>query len=533
MLLKKFEMIENTLFFKKKLWIFESDQLKLNIIREIHDQFVSEHSSIRRTCKYLHKWYYWSQAKQSIKRYIRNCHICKRSKTSKDKYSELLNSLSISNRSWMNIIMNFVIELSKSKEEFNVILMIVNRLTKMHHYVSCMTAEEDTSTEEIVRLLINHVWKLHELSSIIVSDRDPQFVSLVWKSVCKALKIDVKLSTAFHLETNEQSEIANQKMKRYLRSYCNYQQDDWFEWLFMTEFASNAATSAFIELFVFMTNYEYKSRMSFDSSNSKNVARERLSIKERILTQKDFSIAEKMKDIWEFIKKKLANAQENQKRHANHKRSVSSEYKINDMIWLSIKNIKTKRSFRKLNHKWIDSFKIKKILKNACQLNLSQSMKIHDIFHTFLLRIVATNSFTDQIQSSSSSIVMKDEKEEYEVNDILNSRYHYDKLQYRVVWIDHLSDRVWYSTENFDHSKKILVDYHERYSNKAESELRLIASIESMIEHFYWLQQAKNLVKDILNKMKAKMKENDRKRSNKDSFEKNLESALTNTFDRH
>jgi hypothetical protein len=247
MLLKKFEMIENTLFFKKKLWVFESDQLKLNIIREIHDQLVSKHSSIRRTCKYLHKWYYWSQAKQSVERYIRNCHICKRSKISRDKYSELLNSLSISNRSWMNIIMNFVIELSKNKEEFNVILMIVDRLTKMHHYVSCMTAEEDISTEEIVRLLINHVWKLHELSSIIVSDRDPQFVSLVWKSVCKALKIDVKLSTAFHFETNEQSEIANQKMKRYLRSYCNYQQDDWFEWLFMTEFASNAATSTFIE----------------------------------------------------------------------------------------------------------------------------------------------------------------------------------------------------------------------------------------------------------------------------------------------
>ncbi len=58
MLLKKFEIIENTLFFKKKLWVSKFDQLKLNIIREIHDQFVSEHSDVRRICKYLHKWYY-------------------------------------------------------------------------------------------------------------------------------------------------------------------------------------------------------------------------------------------------------------------------------------------------------------------------------------------------------------------------------------------------------------------------------------------------------------------------------------------
>ncbi len=121
--------------------------------------------------------------------------------------------------------MNFVTGLPESKD-FNAILMIVDRLTKMHHYIPCTAAEEGTNAEEIARLLISHVWKLHELSSTIVSDREPQFISLVWKAVCRTLKIDVKLSTAFHSETDDQSEIANQEMKRYLRTYCNYQQDD-------------------------------------------------------------------------------------------------------------------------------------------------------------------------------------------------------------------------------------------------------------------------------------------------------------------
>ncbi len=161
-----------------------------------------------------------------MKRYIRNCHICKRSKASRDKYFELLNLLLISDRSWINIIMNFVIELSKSKKEFNAIFMIVNRLTKMHHYISCVAKKDETTVEETARLLINHVWKLHELSSIIVFDRESQFVSNVWKFVCQTLRINVKLSIAFHSEIDEQSEIANQKMKRYLRNYCNYQQDD-------------------------------------------------------------------------------------------------------------------------------------------------------------------------------------------------------------------------------------------------------------------------------------------------------------------
>jgi predicted metal-dependent hydrolase len=192
---------------------------------------------------------------------------------------------------------------------------------------------------------------------------------------------------------------------------------------------------------------------------------------------------------------------------------------------LFTKNSKIERSFRKLNYKWIDFYKIKKIMTDVCQLNLSQSMKIYDTFHISLLRKVVIDFLIEQIQSSSSSIVIE-KKKEYEINNILNSRYHYEKLQYKVEWIDHSSNKAWYFAKIFQkHSKEILNDYHQRYLNKSKSKLRLIALITSMTNHFYWLQQTKNLVKDILNKMKAKMKKNDRMRSKENSF--------INTFDRH
>jgi uncharacterized ubiquitin-like protein YukD len=417
--------------------------------------------------------------------------------------------------------------------------MIINRLTKMHHYIFCVAEEDEITVEKTTRLLINHVWKLHELSSTIVSNRDSQFVSLLWKTVCKTLKIDVKLSTAFHFETNDQSEIANQEMKRYLRNYCNYQQNDWSEWLFMIEFVSNAITSTFIELFAFMINYEFESRMSFDFFDSDVNIIDRLSIKKRVLIQKANTIAEKMKNIWDFLKTKLTNTQDTQKRYANKKRTFSSDYKLENMIWLFIKNIKIERSFKKLDYKWIDLYKIKKILKEACQLNLSQSMKIHDTFHTFLLRLAVTNSLIDQIQLLSSSIVISDDEEKkYEINDILNNRYHYDKLQYKVVWIDHLLNRTWYSKENFQkHSKEILNDYHQKYSFKFESKLRLIVIIETIIIETMlsqWIKNdhrdAKQLVQDIFSRMKAKMKENDRKRSSKDSFALTREESWVNAY---
>jgi hypothetical protein len=183
------------------------------------------------------------------------------------------------------------------------------------------------------------------------------------------------------------------------------------------------------KLFVFMINYDFESRINFDFSADVSE-----SIRERILIRENSNIIDKMKDIWEFIKQKLINAQQNQKHYADRKRNASFKYVVEDEMWLFIKNMKTKRSSRKLNHKWIESYKIKKILKNACQLNLSQSMKIHDIFHISLLRKIAINFLIEQIQSSSSSIIIKkDDEEKFEINDILNSKYHYEKLQYKVV----------------------------------------------------------------------------------------------------
>jgi hypothetical protein len=181
------------------------------------------------------------------------------------------------------------------------------------------------------------------------------------------------------------------------------------------------------------------------------------------------------------------------------------------MIWLFTKNIKIERSSKKLNHKWIKSYKIKKIIKNACQLNLFQSMKIHDTFHISLLRKVAIDFLTKQIQLSSLSIMINEQNEKkYEIDDILDSRYHYEKLQYKIVWIDHFSDRTWYSTKNFKHFKNLLKNYYQRYSKKFDSELRLIVIIEAMLSQ--WIRdehkKIKQLIQDVLNKMKAKMKKN-------------------------
>jgi hypothetical protein len=147
---------------------------------------------------------------RNVKQYVRNCHTCRRAKAAKNKYHELLNSLSMFNRSWANITFDFVTKLLNNKE-YNAILMMINRLSKMHHYISCIIDENDTTIEQTTKLLIQHIWKLHELFTTMISNKDFQFIFLVWNTICKMLKIKAKLFIAFHSETNEQNEIFNQK----------------------------------------------------------------------------------------------------------------------------------------------------------------------------------------------------------------------------------------------------------------------------------------------------------------------------------
>ncbi len=145
-MLKNFKNVKKTLFYNDKLWV-SIDELRLDVIREVHDQSTVKHSEIRRIYKFVKRLCYWSEMKNFIEGYIRNCYVCKRSKSFRNRYSELLNFLFILNKSWIDIIMSFVIELSLSRK-FNVILMIIDKLTKIRHYISCTVEKEETSAKK-------------------------------------------------------------------------------------------------------------------------------------------------------------------------------------------------------------------------------------------------------------------------------------------------------------------------------------------------------------------------------------------------
>ena len=164
--------------------------------------------------------------------------------------------------------MDFITKLPLSNG-YDSVLVVVDRFSKMSHFVPCV---ESLNAESLCKLFFENIVRLHGLPDSIVSDRGPQFVSIFWKTLLGLLKIKVSLSTAAHPQTDGQTERMNQNLEQYLRCFVNYLQDDWSNLLPYAEFAINNVVNSSTGKSPFEINFGYNPRMDFlNSSEEINV----------------------------------------------------------------------------------------------------------------------------------------------------------------------------------------------------------------------------------------------------------------------
>jgi hypothetical protein len=199
----------------------------------------------------------------------------------------------------------------------------------------------------------------------------------------------MKLFTDYHSQINDQIERINQNVKWYLRSYYSYMQDDWFVWLFMTEFINNNAVSLSIEQLAFFLNKSFHFHMSFNLNSMKYEITHA-----RIKVSKVKNIFEHMKQSLALIKQALERVRVTMKKQIN-KHWKKMIYKISDMMFLNSRNVITSRLFKKLNDKMLESFKILVMINEAYQLKLSSIMKIHNEFFLNLLWLNSEDSLKE------------------------------------------------------------------------------------------------------------------------------------------
>ena len=174
--------------------------------------------------------------RREVEQYVDTCLVCQQAKYSRQKTPGLLQPLGILEQPWTELSMDFITQLPKTKGGHDAVAVFVDRLTKMVRLAATMT---EVSAEGAADLLVQHVVRHHGLPTSIVSDRDVRFTSKFYRHLTARWEVQLKMSTAYHPQTDGQTEVMNRVLEDYLRRYTRSSQDQWDELLAMAEFAMN------------------------------------------------------------------------------------------------------------------------------------------------------------------------------------------------------------------------------------------------------------------------------------------------------
>jgi len=232
------------------LWVPQG--LIPRILESKHDTKVAGHMGQDKTIELIRRNFWWPKMNKRIIDFVRSCPECQRNKASRHQPYGLPSPLELSYAPWQSIAMDFITELPCS-EGCDQLWVVIDRFTKMAHFIPL----KEKTAADLTKIFAREIWRFHGLPTDIVSDRDSRFTSETWKGFLELLGIRPRMSTAFHPQTDGQTERLNQTIKAYLWAFVAKEQDDWVSLLPMAEFAYNNSVTIGNRMTPFFANYGF------------------------------------------------------------------------------------------------------------------------------------------------------------------------------------------------------------------------------------------------------------------------------------
>ena len=449
------------LLYSRGLIYVPEGQCRLDVLSARHDAAEAGHFGFRKTLELVRREFTWPQMSSYIQHYVDSCETCNRSKSTTHKPYGLIQPLAAAHRPWGSITIDFVGPLPMS-QGFDFICNIVDRHNKLAHFVACRSS---ITAVEAVELFRQNVVRLHGMPDEIISDRGPQFKSHFWQAFFTLQGAKAKLSTGYHPETDGQTENVNKNgIGQYLRCYSNHLQDDWALNLAMAEFAYNNSYHSAIRCSPFWATYGYHPQLSvtlptIPSTHPVPAAE---------------SLVTRLQEIHKELRGFLALARQDMIKSSDKHRLEPPVLEVGDRVWLSLKNIDSKRPCAKLDFKRQGPFRIvKKLSKLNFELELPLSMKLlHPVFHVSLLEPVVENQIVNR-QVPPPPPIEIDTFMEYEVEEILNSRIYRKKLQYLVKWVGYgPQDNSYEDADNLGNCTELIAKFNREHPQNGNGRKR-------------------------------------------------------------
>jgi hypothetical protein len=193
------------------------------VLSELHASPTTGHSKFTKTYERVKRSFFWEGMKHDVHTFVAECEVCQRNKGEIFKAPRTLQPLTIPPTIWRDISMDFIIGLPKSGNN-SVIMVVIDRLSKYSHFCAL---QHPFTTSIVAQLFMDNIFKLHGMPNSIVFDRDPTFTSNFWHELFKLRGTQLHLSTAYHPQTDGQTEVVNKCLETYLRCFASKWKNQW------------------------------------------------------------------------------------------------------------------------------------------------------------------------------------------------------------------------------------------------------------------------------------------------------------------
>ncbi|GKC77795.1 putative reverse transcriptase domain-containing protein [Tanacetum coccineum] len=356
-------------------WLPCYGDLRTVIMHESHKSKYSIHPGSDKMYQDMKKLYWWPNMKADIATYVNKCLTCAKVKAEHQRPSGLLVQPKIPEWKWDNITMDFVTKLPKTSQGYDTIWVIVDRLTKSAIFTPM---RETDPLDKLARLYLKEVVTRHGIPVSIICDRDPRFASNFWRSLQNALGTNLDMSTAYHPQTDGQSERTIQTLEDMLRACAIDFGKGWVNHLPLVEFSYNNSYHASIKAAPFEALYGRKCR----SPVCWTEVGEAQILGPELIQETTEKIIQ--------IKQRMQAARDRQKSYADLKRKPM-EFQVGDKVMLKVSPWKGVVRFGKrgkLNPRYVGPFKVlEKVREVAYKLELPEELsRVHNTFHVSNLK---------------------------------------------------------------------------------------------------------------------------------------------------